>query len=199
LTTLLSEPNILSASVVITFAQAGQSGRRLTKEVNVTTRNVIWVVAVALALSVSINAQTNCSIGVASGTYIYSGDGWVATAPGTIAPTSAIGLLTIDADGIATGTYTQSIAGTITTGEIKGSMTIAPDCTGTLQYTLEYSSASYEMKLVFAAQTGDIHALFSKTPTQATTMICKFTRIARLMGPTSEPVEEAAAAAKRQH
>jgi hypothetical protein len=151
-----------------------------------------------LALSAGVNAQTTCSIGVASGTYLYSGDGWVATAPGTIAPTSAIGLLTIDADGIASGTYTQSIAGTVTSGEIKGSVTVAPDCTGTIKYTLEYSTAAYEMKFVLVAQTGDIHALFSKTPAQGTTMLCKFTRIARQMGSPSEPVEETATAATRQ-
>src|SRR5262245_49646970 len=121
-------------------------------EVNVTTRTLIWVVALAFALSASAYAQTNCSVGVASGTYLYSGDGWVATAPGTIAPTSAIRLLTIDADGIASGTYTQSIAGNVTSGEIKGSVTVAPDCTGTIKYTLEYSTAAYEMKFVLVAQ-----------------------------------------------
>ena len=163
-----------------------------------TSRNLIWVVALALAVSAGVYAQTNCSIGVASGTYIYSGDGWVATAPGTLAPTSAIGLLTIDGDGMLTGTYTQSISGNVTTGEIKGSVAIAPDCTGTIKYTLEYSNAAYEMKLVLVPQTGDIHALFSKTPTLATTMVCKFTRIVRLMGAPSMPDAEPATAAGRQ-
>jgi hypothetical protein len=99
---------------------------------------------------------------------------------------------------MVTGTYTQSLAGNITTGEIKGSVTIAPDCTGTIKYALEYSTAAYEMKLVMVPQTGDIHALFSKTPTLATTMACKFTRIARLMGTPSVPEEERAAAATRR-
>jgi hypothetical protein len=156
------------------------------------------VVALALALSAGVFAQTNCTVGVVSGTYIYSGDGWVATAPGTLSPTSAIGLLTIDADGMVTGTYTQSIAGNITTGDIKGSVTIAPDCTGTLKYTLEYGTAAYEMKLALVPQTGEFHALFSKTPTLATTMICKFTRIARLTSSPSEPVEESTTASRRR-
>jgi hypothetical protein len=160
-----------------------------------TFRNLIWVLALALALSAGAYAQTNCSVGVAGGTYIYSGDGWVATAPGTLAPTSAIGLLTVDADGMVTGTYTQSIGGNITTGEIKGGITIAPDCTGTIKYTLEYSTAAYEMKLVLVPQTGDIHAVFSKTPALATTMICRFTRIARLAGSPPAPVEESPTAA----
>jgi hypothetical protein len=97
-----------------------------------------------------------------------------------------------------TGTYTQSISGNVTTGEIKGSVAIAPDCTGTIKYTLEYSNAAYEMKLVLVPQTGDIHALFSKTPTLATTMVCKFTRIVRLMGAPSMPDAEPATAAGRQ-
>ncbi len=163
-----------------------------------TSRNLIWMVALALAVSSGVYAQTNCSIGVISGTYIYSGDGWVATAPGTLAPTSAIGLLTIDSDGMVTGTYTQSIAGTVTTGAIKGSATIAPDCSGTIKYTLEYSTAAYEMRVVVVPQAGDIHALFSKTPTLATTMVCKFTRIARLTGAPSVPEEEPATPASRR-
>ena len=163
-----------------------------------TSRNLIWVVALALALYASVYAQTNCAISVASGIYIYSGDGWVTTAPGTLAPTSAIGLVTIDDNGMMTGTYTQSIAGNVTTGEIKGSVTIAPNCTGTIKYTLEYSTAPYEMKLVLVPQTGDIHALFSKTPTLATTMVCKFTRIARPWGTPSVPEEEPATAASRR-
>jgi hypothetical protein len=152
-----------------------------------------------MAASTGVYAQMNCSIGAATGSFIYSGDGWVATAPGTIAPASAIGLLTIDADGVVTGTYTQSIAGNITTGEIKGSLTINSDCTGTLKYTLEYSTAAYEMKLVLVPQTGDMHALFSKTPTLATTMICKFSRIARIWPTPPAPEEEPTSAASRHN
>jgi hypothetical protein len=162
------------------------------------SRKLMWVVALTLTLSAGLYAQTNCSVGVAGGTYIYSGDGWVATTPGTIAPTSVLGLLTIDADGMVAGMYTQSIAGNITTGAIKGSAAIAPDCTGTIKYTLEYSTAAYEMKLVLVPQTGDIHAVFSKTPTLATTMACKFTRIARLMGTPNVPEEGEATAATRR-
>jgi hypothetical protein len=99
---------------------------------------------------------------------------------------------------MVTGTYTQSINGNVATGEIKGSVTIAPNCTGTIKYTLEYSTAAYEMKLVLVPQTGDIHALFSKTPTLATTMVCKFTRIARQWGTPSVPEEEPATAASRR-
>jgi hypothetical protein len=99
---------------------------------------------------------------------------------------------------MATGTYTQSINGNVATGEIKGSVTIAPNCTGTINYTLEYSNAAYEMKLVLVPQTGDIHALFSKTPTLATTMVCKFTRIARLWSTPSASEEEQATAAARR-
>jgi hypothetical protein len=99
---------------------------------------------------------------------------------------------------VVTGTYTQSIAGNVTTGEIKGNAAIARDCTGTIKYTLEYSTAAYEMKLVLVPQTGDFLALFSKTPTLATTMVCKFTRIARLWSTPTVPEEEANAASRRR-
>jgi len=135
---------------------------------------------------------------VASGTYMYSGDGWVATAPGTLAPTSALGLVTIDVEGVVTGTYTQTIAGNVTSGKINGSATVASDCTGTITYYLDSSTAAYELKMVLIPHTGEIHTLFTKTPALAMTMVTRFTRIARNLDTPAGPVEEPAGAARRR-
>jgi len=160
----------------------------------VTFRNLISMLAVLLATSFSLSAQGVCTMAVASGTYLYSGDGWVTGTAGTLAPISVLGVATIDADGTVSGLFTQSLAGNVTTGTIAGTATMASNCVGAVKYSVNNETETYEMKLVLIPNTGEIHSMFTKNPAAPTTMICKFTRIAV---PNPAPAEETSAVRKQ--
>ena len=157
-------------------------------------RTLICMFAILLAASFGLSAQGVCNLAVASGTYLYSGDGWVIGAAGSLAPTAVLGLAAINGDGTVTGVITQNLAGNITTGTITGTATVDSNCTGSIKYSVNNETETYEMKIVLVPHTGEIHSMFAKNATAPTTMICKFTRIAV---PNPAPTEESSAAIRK--
>ena len=140
-------------------------------------RNVIWVIAAALSVSSALQAQT-CSMGAVAGTYSLSCSGWVTVAaPATVLPAVVMGTLTVAPDGSAAATYTQSLAGNVTSSTATGTATVKPDCTGTLKYTTD--NVTIEHQWVFSRASGEATSIFTKNPYAPTTMLCKLTPIVK--------------------
>ncbi len=105
-------------------------------------RNIVWITTVLaiLLLGVAAAAKDNddkiCTQVNAAGTWGYTETGWVFTSATTAIPYASVGWLTVDHHGNVSGKRTASAAGTILTGTIVGTITVNPDCTGTLTQTL---------------------------------------------------------------
>jgi len=146
---------------------------------NMKCRNLIGAIAALFAVSAALPAQS-CSLGPVTGTYAWSCSGWVTVAaPATVVPMVGLGTATVDADGHFSGTYTQSVAGNVTSGKNTGKLTVKPDCTATIQYQVDNDTVTVEHQGALIPQTGEVITIFSKNPYMPTTAVCKFTHIAR--------------------
>lgn len=75
-----------------------------------------------------------CTNGFAEGRYGYTFNGTVLT-PAGVATTTAVGVLTVKADGTLIFADTQSLNGQISRRNFTGTYQLNPDCTGTAQFS----------------------------------------------------------------
>jgi hypothetical protein len=75
-----------------------------------------------------------CTNGFAEGRYGYTFNGMVLTSAG-VATTTAVGVLTVKADGTLIFADTQSLNGQISRRNFTGTYQLNPDCTGTAQFS----------------------------------------------------------------
>ncbi len=107
-------------------------------------RNAVWTMFLVVMLFVGLSAVAKdkddfiCTAAKIAGTWGYTETGWLSmpSAPTGMIPYGSVGRLTVDRDGNVSGRRTASAAGTILTGTIVGTITVNPDCTGTLMQTL---------------------------------------------------------------
>ncbi len=118
-------------------------------------RNIVWTLFVVVAmLSMSLASVAKdtdnhrkdgytCSSAKVAGTWGYTETGYLidpSTNPPTKYPYASVGRLEVDRYGHVSGRRTASLAGTILTGTIVGTITVKPGCTGTLTQTLTEDS-----------------------------------------------------------
>lgn len=94
----------------------------------------LFTLTLLLGLAAAAAAQDNpwCSTARVAGVWGYTKTGTLYLPNGTAAPFGSVGTFTLDADGYATGTQLASVAGNIAGGELDGTFTIEPDCTGSM-------------------------------------------------------------------
>jgi hypothetical protein len=73
-----------------------------------------------------------CSTARVAGEWGYTKTGTIYLPTGAVAPFGSIGTFALDADGYVEGRQLASVAGGISGGELYGTFTIDPDCTGTM-------------------------------------------------------------------
>ena len=96
-------------------------------------RKLSFFAALFLSLARMTTAQGgNCSIASAAGVWGHTIIGTIFTPVGAAVPTAAVGISTFDAAGNFTGSQTSSTGGIVIEDKIKGTLTLNPDCTGTL-------------------------------------------------------------------
>ena len=100
-----------------------------------------------LALCPVLAAQPQCTVGMLSGTYAVSYDGWALmpqqgsplplTVPGVI-----LGVVSISYDGTLSGGETVIIAGQTTEYEVTGSVAVNSDCTGSMRILVKVKGST---------------------------------------------------------
>ena len=73
-----------------------------------------------------------CSNSRVAGEWGYTKTGTIYLPTGVIAPFGSIGTFALDPDGYVVGTQLASVGGNVGGGELYGTFTIDPDCTGTM-------------------------------------------------------------------
>jgi hypothetical protein len=107
-----------------------------------TAGSIFFLVTLALSLTAVAQERHNgfecvCTPALIAGTWGYTETGWlILPAPTGAIPYASVGRLVIDPNGNVSGARTASAAGTLLKGTITGSITVNPDCTGTLTQTI---------------------------------------------------------------
>ena len=94
----------------------------------------LFTLTLLLGLAAAAAAQDNpwCSTARVAGVWGYTKTGTLYLPNGVAAPFGSVGTFTLDADGYAWGTLLASIAGSVAAGDLDGTFTIEPDCTGSM-------------------------------------------------------------------
>jgi len=98
---------------------------------------IICFVALLFGLGRVVPAQTRgpCSVASLAGEWGYTETGFVVMPTGTV-PAAAVGKYSFDAAGTFSGAQYSSAGGNVSHDTKKGTFTVNPDCTGTLQLSV---------------------------------------------------------------
>ncbi len=102
--------------------------------------SLLLLVICVLAFSGVLMAQNsmNCTTGTITGTYAYRYFGYFTAGPGpppVLLPTASLGVATVDRGDIS-ASWSQSFAGDIQQLGGTGKVKVNPDCTGSLEFTV---------------------------------------------------------------
>ncbi len=117
------------------------------------------------------------------GSYSASCSGWLTVSPPpnlVVVPAVTISKGTVDADGVFTGVFVQSVAGSVTSGTMQGggNVIVKPDCTVSLKWILDGDiEHPVEGFGVFVPRLGSMEFIFTKNPFFPSTISCKMTRL----------------------
>jgi hypothetical protein len=111
----------------------------------------IFFVALLLGLAAAAPAQVDrsCSNARVAGEWGYSWTGTIILPTGPISA-AAVGTFTGDAAGDLSGTQTSSLGGGVAQDTLKGTLTLNPDCTGTMTVGLYDQSGNLLRTAVWA-------------------------------------------------
>lgn len=129
-------------------------------------KRIVLLMAVLCAVAA---AQPVCSLYSVAGTYVTSYMGWLTmtapNAPPVTASGGIFGVTSIDYDGTVSGVGAVAGMGPVTDYVVSGTLTIKPDCTGTIKMTGKPKgssgpSTSTEVdRFVFLPELGEIRLL----------------------------------------
>ena len=129
-------------------------------------KRIVLLMAVLCAVAA---AQPTCSLYSVVGTYVTSYMGWltmaVPNAPPTTVSGGIFGVMSIDYDGTISGAAAISGLGPVTDYVTSGTLTIKPDCTGTMKLTSKPKGTSAPAgqvetdRFVFLPDVGEIHTV----------------------------------------
>jgi hypothetical protein len=104
-----------------------------------------------------------CSNARVAGEWGYTKTGTIYLPTGAAAPFGSIGTFTLHADGYVEGTQLASVGGNVGGGELYGTFTIDPDCTGTMEVSVYDPSGNLlrtvSMSVVFDDMARELRAL----------------------------------------
>ena len=99
-------------------------------------RSKFFFAALFLSLAAITEAEGgNCSTAGVAGQWGYTFTGMLTLPTGAV-PIAAVGIATFDAAGNFTGTQTSSVGGGVSEDKVKGTVSVNPDCTGTLDVSV---------------------------------------------------------------
>ena len=118
-------------------------------------RNITWTICFVtflfgLARVAPAQVRGACSAFSPAGTWGFTHTGTIVFPTGAV-PVAIVGTFTVDADGNLSGTQTGSMGGQISRTTIKGTLTMNPDCTGTLTADVYDQSGSLLRTVVWEA------------------------------------------------
>jgi len=118
----------------------------------------------SLAAAASAQDEGTCSISSVAGTWAYTLTGTLMTSTGAV-PFAAVGRETYDFDGTWSATQTSSMGGKIGQDVLKGTVTVNPDCTGTLKLSVYDQSGTLlrtaALDLVYLDNAREVRAIFT--------------------------------------
>ena len=101
-------------------------------------RNIVWTVSFVatffLSLATAAAQGGKCATGGVAGQWGYTFTGTLLT-PAPV-PIASVGIATFDALGNFSGTQTSSVGGSVSEDRVTGTVTVNPDCTGTLEVSV---------------------------------------------------------------
>lgn len=133
--------------------------KRLVRTVFVAATLLVILAAVA-----SAQDDGTCSYGSVAGTWAYTLTGTLITSSGAV-PFAAVGRESYDVDGNWSATQTSSMGGNIGHDVLKGTVTVNPDCTGTLKLSVYDQSGTLlrtaALDLVFLDDAREVRGIFT--------------------------------------
>ena len=118
-------------------------------------RNITWTICFVtllcgLARVAPAQAPGACSAFSPAGTWGFTHTGTIIFPTGAV-PVAIVGTFTVDANGNLSGTQTGSMGGQISKTTFKGTLTMNPDCTGTMTVDVYDQSGSLLRTVVWEA------------------------------------------------
>jgi len=120
---------------------------------------LLFVVLISLTLVGSAKNRCICSLAGVQGEWGYTETGTIILPTGPV-PFVAIGSVSVDANGAFTGTQESSTGGAPATERLDGSVTVDPECTGTITVGVHDQSGNLLRTVVIAVVYVDSESQF---------------------------------------
>jgi len=119
-------------------------------------------VGLASFIGMALPAQASqCSLANVAGSYGYTANGFIATAPGSFVPVAAAGRITFDGNGHVSGTQTRVVAGSSLDETYSGTYSVNPNCSGSFTVLVEPDTRTSMVDLVWTENTNGASAVFT--------------------------------------